>query len=81
MLQLQLIKGRFSKTEAFDLVSQMVNIKIKYHEDKIRGAEKEEDIKMRENRIKELQRELHEFKNLILSNEQAVNIESGIVIA
>ncbi|HCL06650.1 MAG TPA: hypothetical protein DHW64_12145 [Chitinophagaceae bacterium] len=81
MMQLQLIKGRFNKTEAFDLVSEMVNIKIRYHEDKIRWAEQEEDIKMRENRIKQLQKELHEFKNQLLSNEQAVNIESGIIIA
>ncbi len=80
-MQLQLIKGRFNKTEAFDLVSEMVNIKIRYHEDKIRWAEQEEDIKMRENRIKQLQKELHEFKNQLLSNEQAVNIESGIIIA
>jgi hypothetical protein len=81
MMQLQLIKGRFNKTEAFDLVSEMVNIKIRYHEDKIRWAEQEEDIKMRENRIKQLQKELYEFKNQLLSNEQAVNIESGIIIA
>lgn len=81
MIELQLIKGRFNKTEAFDLVSQMVNIKIRYHEDKIRWAEKEEDIKMRENRIKQLQKELFEFKNRIFSNEQSVNIESGIIIA
>jgi Spy/CpxP family protein refolding chaperone len=81
MMQLQLIKGRFNKNEAFDLVSQMVNIKIKYHEGKIRVAEKEEDIKMRESRIKQLQKELHEFKSLVLSDQQAVNIESGIIIA
>lgn len=81
MIQLQLIKGRFDKAEAFDLISQMVNIKIKYHEEKIRVAEKEEDIKMRENRIKQLQRELHEFKNRVWLNDQAVNIESGIIVA
>ncbi|MFZ6023633.1 MAG: hypothetical protein ACOYVG_04165 [Bacteroidota bacterium] len=81
MMQLQLIKGRFNKNEAFDLIAQLVNVKIKYHEDKIRVAEREEDIKMRENRIKQLQKELHDFKNRILSEEQALNIESGIVIA
>lgn len=80
-MQLQLIKGRFNKNEAFDLIAQLVNVKIKYHEDKIRVAEREEDIKMRENRIKQLQKELHDFKNRILSEEQALNIESGIVIA
>lgn len=81
MVQLQLIKGSFDKSEALELISQMVHVKIKYHENKIKGSEKEEDIKMREKRIKQLQHEFHELRTQLMSVDQTVNIESGIGIA
>lgn len=81
MVQLQLIKGCFDKSEALELISQMVHVKIKYHENKIKGSEKEEDIKMREKRIKQLQHEFHELRTQLMSVDQTINIESGIGIA
>ena len=81
MVQLQFIKGSFDKSEALELISQMVHVKIKYHENKIKGSEKEEDIKMREKRIKQLQHEFHELRTQLMSVDQTVNIESGIGIA
>ncbi|MFN3666553.1 MAG: hypothetical protein ACK4S0_10365 [Sediminibacterium sp.] len=81
MVQLQLIKGSFDKSEALELISQMVHVKIKYHENKIKGSEKEEDIKMREKRIKQLQHEFHELRTQLMSVDQTINIESGIGIA
>ena len=81
MVQLQLIKGSFDKSEALELISQMVHVKIKYHENKIKGSEKEEDIKMREKRIKQLQHEFHELRTQLMSVDQTVNIESGIGMA
>ncbi len=81
MVQLQLIQGSFDKSEALELISQMVHVKIKYHENKIKGSEKEEDIKMREKRIKQLQHEFHELRTQLMSVDQTVNIESGIGIA
>jgi len=80
MLQLQLIQGRFNQTEALELINQMVHIKIRYHEDKIKSAEKEEDIKMRESRIKQLQKEFHELRSHLLLKKQTITIESGINI-
>jgi hypothetical protein len=80
MTQLQLIQGKFQTAEALDLISQLVNVKIKYHEDKIRGSEQEEDIKMRENRIKQLQKELAELRNRITADAPMVSIASGIHI-
>ncbi|MFW2476238.1 MAG: hypothetical protein ACN4EP_04960 [Sediminibacterium sp.] len=80
-LQLQLIKGSFDKSEALELISQMVHVKIKYHENKIKESEKEEDIKMREKRIKQLQHEFHELRTQLMSVDQTINIESGIGIA
>nr|WP_294990662.1 hypothetical protein [uncultured Sediminibacterium sp.] len=81
MVQLQLIKGSFDKSEALELISQMVHVKIKYHENKIKESEKEEDIKMREKRIKQLQHEFHELRTQLMSVDQTINIESGIGIA
>lgn len=81
MVQLQLIKGCFDKSEALELISQMVHVKIKYHENKIKESEKEEDIKMREKRIKQLQHEFHELRTQLMSVDQTINIESGIGIA
>lgn len=80
MLQLQLIQGSFNRAEAVELINQMVHVKIRYHEDKIKLAEKEEDIKMRENRIKQLQKEFHELRNHLLLEKQTITIESGINI-
>ncbi|HEU4574323.1 MAG TPA: hypothetical protein VG842_04615 [Sediminibacterium sp.] len=80
MPQLQLIRGRFSKAEALDLITQMVHVKIRYHEDKIRKTENEEDIKMRESRIKQLQKDLYELRKQISENGNTISLTSQIEI-
>ena len=67
-MNFQLIKGHFSTKEAIELVTQMVHVKIKFQESKIQNASSEEDIKMRESRIKQLQKDLYEMKNVIEKN-------------
>lgn len=62
-MNIQLIQGVFSSGDAVSLITQMIQIKIKYHEGKINKDSHEEDIKAREEKIKRLQRELHELKN------------------
>ena len=54
-MNLNLIHGQFSSKDAIDIITQMTQVKIKYHEDKIHHTNNEEDIKMREQRIKKLQ--------------------------
>lgn len=76
MMDLQLINGEFNSHDAIELIAQMVNIKIKYHENKINNCVNEEDIKTREAKIKRLQHEFFEFKKNITSKTNSVIIEA-----
>ena len=58
----------------------MVEVKIKFHEAKILPQLNEEDIKMRENRIKQLQKELVEIRNFITSKEAKIEIRSLVQV-
>lgn len=77
-MKIDLIKGTFSAQEAADLISQLIQVKIKFHEDKIDGTQHEEDIKMRENRIKLLQNNLAEVKQYIKENGEPIALSSTI---
>jgi hypothetical protein len=79
-MQLQLIQGQFSHQEAINIITKMVHVKIKFHEDKIHSLSNEEDIKMRENRIKQLQKELYEVRNYIAGTKTKIGIESVLEI-
>ena len=61
-MKIERTKGRFLPNEALELLTQLVHTKIRFLEMKISSSSSEEDIKMRENRIKELQRGLYEAK-------------------
>lgn len=75
-----LIKGSFSKEEAINLITRMTDVKIRFHEDKIHHSDNEEDIKMRENRIKQLQKDLYEARTYIEHQNGRVEINSEIVL-
>ncbi|CAG5011042.1 hypothetical protein DYBT9275_04866 [Dyadobacter sp. CECT 9275] len=77
-MTIQLIKGEFQVDDAIELVTTMVQIKIKYHERKIHSQMNEEDIKSREGKIKNLQRELSEMKEYMQQGEDKIAIISHI---
>ncbi len=79
-MNLQLLQGQFSPQEAIDIITKMVQVKIKFHEDKIHSLSDEEDIKMREKRIKQLQKDLHEVRNFIIDKKTKIGIESVLEI-
>lgn len=79
-MNLQLIKGSFKSSEAIEILSRLIHAKIKFHESKIENSQNEEDIKMRENRIKQLQQEFYETKQAILTKQQTCELESAITI-
>ena len=79
-MKLQLINGRFSSDEAINILTKMVQVKIKFHEDKIHSHFNEEDIKMQEKRIKQLQKELFEIKNLINAKQTNIEMHSMVEI-
>ena len=75
-MKAQLITGTFEKSDAIDLVTKMVNAKVKFHEGKIKSTSTEEDVKMRESKIKNLQKELFDIRNYIEhQNEVTISCE------
>lgn len=79
-MNISLIKGRFTQEEALDLITQLLHVKVKFHESKIEKSHNEEDIKMREQRIKQLQQEFYEAKKLILAKGKSCALESEIKV-
>jgi hypothetical protein len=79
-MNINLINGEFNSKEAFELISKMIMIMIKYHEGKITSGIDIEDLKHREAKIKRLQDELNEFKSFINQHKETISIESIIQI-
>lgn len=77
-MQMQLINGQFNAIEAIGIITEMVQVKIKYHENKIKESHNEEDIKMRERKIKALQNELSLSRDYINKNLGSIFINSTI---
>ena len=80
MESLSLIQGNFSANEAVDIISNMVQVKIKFHESKITNTSNEEDIKSQEARIKELQNDLAELKKAIFSKGGQIDIKAEVTL-
>jgi cob(I)alamin adenosyltransferase len=77
-MKLQLLDGTFSQAEALEILTQLVHVKIKFLENKIEKSHHEEDIKMRESRIKQLQKEFYDLKKNILSGDATVHLDAEI---
>jgi hypothetical protein len=79
-MDIQLLKGNFTQSEALDILTQLIHIKIKFHESKIEKSDNEEDIKMRENRIKQLLQDFYEVKQLIIKQKRC-DLNANIIIS
>lgn len=79
-MNIQLIQGQFGGKEAIELITQMIHAKVKFHENIIGENDNEEDIKMRENRIKQLQKDLFDARQYIQKKGENVNINASIEI-
>ena len=79
-MNISLIQGQFSTKDAIDIITQMIHVKIKFHESKIISTSSEEDVKMREKRIKQLQKDLFEVRKHIEQHGDAINITSEIAL-
>jgi len=77
---IQLIEGEFKSSDALDLITQMIHIKIKFHENKIGKSELEEDVKAREGKIRRLQKDLFELRNTVGSSSKGVKLNAVINI-
>ena len=79
-MNLQLIEGVFDRNDSIELISKMIQTKIKYHENKIEKSYNEEDIKNRESKIKFLQNELFNLRKMILQKDGNTRIDGVINI-
>lgn len=79
-MKIQLIEGKFNAGDALNLITQMIHIKVRYHENKISTLSNEEDIKNGEAKIKRLQKELYELRNQIISGNKKYSIDAAITI-
>jgi capsule polysaccharide export protein KpsE/RkpR len=77
-MKIHLIHGQFTSKDAITIITKMIDVKIKFQEEKIKNSDNEEDVKMRETRIKTLQKELYESRKVIEANGDSVSIESEI---
>ncbi|CCG99796.1 hypothetical protein FAES_1786 [Fibrella aestuarina BUZ 2] len=81
-MKLQLFNGHFTAQDALDMLTKMTQIKVGYHERQISASDNEEDIKWREKRIKDLQRDLQEARQYIAQHQQnGVRLEADVVVA
>jgi hypothetical protein len=79
-MNIQLIDGEFNPKDAMELITQITYTKIKYHENKIANGCVEEDIKYRESKIKELQKELSHLRIDMNNKTKNVTINTMIKI-
>lgn len=79
-MKIQLLNGNFSGQEALEILTKMIQVKIQFHEQKINEISGEEEIKMRENRIKKLQKELFDTRFLVEKKRGNVTLNCEINI-
>lgn len=80
MKKTELINGSFSKEDALELVTGIITLKINHHEKMIHRTANEEDIKMRENRIRKLQADLAAFREELSQKEEPVSLAASLLI-
>ena len=81
-MEINVINGKFDDKDASNLISEIINVKIAFLEDKINASSSEEEIKMRETRIKELQTNLAEIKKSISNGDlNSVNLSCNLILS
>ncbi len=79
-MNVQLIQGQFNAHDAIDIITKMIHIKIKYHENKINNSSNEEDTKYREEKIKKLQKNLFDIRKHIETKGSKINLLANVDI-
>jgi hypothetical protein len=75
-----LIDGVFNNSDSIEILTRLIATKIKFHEDTIKTIENIEDIKMKESRIKQLQKELYEIRHILDHEKKQTRISLSIEI-
>jgi hypothetical protein len=79
-MTVQLLHGHFNSKDAIDLLTRLVDVKIKFHEEKIHSTNIEEDIKMREHRIQKLQKALADSRQFIESQQGNISLQCDVAL-
>ena len=79
-MHLKLIDGVFESKDALDIITQMIQVKIRYHENKITNDSTPEDIKFRDGKISKLQHELEHARKQISALKGKVNLHAKVDI-
>jgi hypothetical protein len=74
-IKVKLIDGVFYSGDAASIIRGMIEVKVKFHEDKISRLSNMEEIKMREQRIKELQRMQSKIHDWLKAHGEQTNLE------
>ena len=74
-INVKLIDGAFTPADATSILRRMFEVKVKFHEEKISRLSNMEEIKMRENRIKELQRMQSNIQEWLKTHGDLANLE------
>ena len=77
-MKISLINGNFKKEDAWKTIQQLFDVKINFHESKISHDLNEEDIQMRESKIRRLNDDLLKARDYINQQENDVAIISEI---
>ena len=77
-MEIKLVTGSFEQREALDLITRLIDVKIRFHEERIRKSDQEEDIKQRETKIIRLQQDLYTLRQELGRNEKLVSIDAGL---
>jgi hypothetical protein len=80
MKTIHLVDGRYTAAQTTDLVTQLVQVKISFLEKLIQKSSEEEEVKMRETRIKALQEELRDLKQTIGTLGDSLDIHASISV-
>jgi len=74
-IRVNLANGVFYSGDAASIFRGMIEVKVKCHEDKISRLSNMEEIKMREQRIKELQRMQSKIQEWLKAHGEQANLE------
>lgn len=77
-MKIQLINGTFTPSESIDLLTQLLQVKIKFIENKISKSHHEEDVKSKENKIIKLQNTISTLNEFVRNSNLDLKIESEI---
>lgn len=78
MENFNLIQGAFAPAELLQIITEMVEVKIRFHQSKIEAEDNPEDVEMRERRIRQLQEELHQLRQSLMAKDQAVRVKAQV---